>query len=296
VAERSDVKIPTPDGELAAWLYRPGPSDGEAKACVVLAHGFTGTRDMQLDRAGERLADAGYAALVFDYRHFGDSDGEPRQLLDIKRQYEDWDAAIEYARGIEGIDRNRLVLWGTSFTGGHVVEAAARHSDVAAAIAQVPFMDGLAQLTRTPPRIGARLMADGVRDELRARRGKPPLLIPVTAAERGYAVLNDPHVWESIPAVVPKGSTWRNEVAARIALRLGSHRPIRSASRVRCPLLVQVVEDETVISNRAAARAARLAPRGELSRHPGLNHFDVYTGDGFERVFADQLDFLQRHL
>ena len=290
----TEVRIPTADGELAASLRRPAGDGGAPVPCVVLAHGFTGVRDMHLDRPAERFAAAGFAALAFDYRHFGDSDGEPRQVLDVRRQYEDWDAAIAFARGLDGIDGRRIVLWGTSFSGGHVIDAAARDGDVAAVVAQCPFMDGLAQTRFTPPRIAARLTVDGVRDEIRRRRGRPPLMVPVTAPRGGYAMLADAHVWESIPFMVPPGSTWRNEVAARVALRLGLHRPGRAAPRVGCPVLVQVVAEDTVVSNAAAERVARAAPRGELRTYPGLNHFDVYVGEGFELLSRDQVEFLER--
>jgi fermentation-respiration switch protein FrsA (DUF1100 family) len=80
-----------------------------------------GARDQRLDAFAERFARAGLAALVFDYRHFGDSQGEPRQLLDIGRQLADWRAAIGYARTVDGIDPARIALWGSSFSGGHDV-------------------------------------------------------------------------------------------------------------------------------------------------------------------------------
>jgi hypothetical protein len=59
---------------------------------------------------------------------------------------------------------------------------------------------------------------------------------------------------------------------------------------------VQVLDGETVLSKRAAERAAGRSPRGELKHYDGLNHFDVYVGEGFERLVADQLSFLRRHL
>lgn len=294
--QRRDVQIPVGGTELAAWLYEPSRSAGDRVGCVILAHGFTGVRDMQLQRPAERFASAGYGALVFDYRHFGDSGGEPRQVLSIRHQYEDWDAAIAFAEGLEWVDPARIALWGASFCGGHVMDAAVRHPEIAAVIAQAPFVDGLSQLLRTPPAIGLRLAFDGIRDELRHLRRRPALLVPVTAPPGGYAVLADPHVWASVPVVVPEGSTWRNEVAARIALRLGFHRPGLHARRVKCPMLVQVLDGETVLSKRAALRAARRGPRAELRRYGGLNHFDVYVGEGFERLVADQLSFLERQL
>jgi fermentation-respiration switch protein FrsA (DUF1100 family) len=293
---RREVRVPVGGTELAAWLYEPSRSAGDRAACVILAHGFSGVRDMQLERPAERFAAAGYGALVFDYRHFGESGGEPRQVLSIKDQYEDWDAALAFAQGLDWVDPARIALWGTSFCGGHVIDAAVRHPDVAAVMAQAPFVDGLSQLLRTPPTIGLRLAFDGVRDELRRIRGRPPFVVPVTAPAGDYAVLSDPHVWASVPVVVPDGSTWRNEVAARIALRLGFHRPGLHARRVKCPMLVQVLGGETVLSKRAAERAARRCPRGDLRRYDGLNHFDVYVGEGFERLVVDQLSFLDRHL
>ena len=103
----------------AAWLYRPEAGErSSAVPCVVLAHGFAGTREARLDAYAERFAQAGMAALVFDYRNFGASGGEPRQLLDIGLQLEDWKAAVAFARSLEGIDPERVALWGTSFSGG----------------------------------------------------------------------------------------------------------------------------------------------------------------------------------
>src|ERR1035441_8186503 len=110
-----------------------------------MAHGWTGVREQRLDAYAERFAAAGLAALVFDYRHFGASGGEPRQLLDIGRQLADWRAAIAYVRGLEGIDPERIALWGSSFSGGHVIELAARDHRIAAVVAQMPFVDGAAK-------------------------------------------------------------------------------------------------------------------------------------------------------
>ena len=122
--DREDVRFRSVDAECAGWLYRPADSDGDVP-CVVLAHGFGGVKEARLDAYAERFAAAGYAALVFDYRHHGDSAGEPRLLIDVGRQHADWRAAIAYARALDGVDANRIVAWGTSFSGGHVVEIAA---------------------------------------------------------------------------------------------------------------------------------------------------------------------------
>src|SRR3954454_24924050 len=111
--ERAEVRFASGDADCAAWLYRP-----EAPApLLVMGHGLGAVREMRLDAYAECFAAAGFAALVFDYRHFGASGGEPRQLLDIRRQLADWAAALAYARGLEGVDAARIALWGTSFGG-----------------------------------------------------------------------------------------------------------------------------------------------------------------------------------
>ncbi len=114
------------------------------RPCVVLAHGFAGTVDSGLLPYAERFAAAGVDALAFDYRHFGSSEGEPRQLLSIPRQLEDYAAAIAFARSLEGVDPDRIVVWGSSYSGGHVVPVAVADGHVAAVISQVPGMDGRA--------------------------------------------------------------------------------------------------------------------------------------------------------
>ncbi|HMD52007.1 MAG TPA: alpha/beta hydrolase, partial [Solirubrobacteraceae bacterium] len=116
------------------------------RPCVVMAHGFTGTMDSGLMPFAERFAEAGLDALVFDYRHFGQSDGEPRQLLSIRSQLEDYAAAIAFARALEDVDPDRIVVWGSSYSGGHVIPVAVADGRVAAVISQVPAMDGAAAL------------------------------------------------------------------------------------------------------------------------------------------------------
>src|SRR4029079_8818233 len=96
---REDLTFTSGGDQIAAWLYRPSASG--PVPCVVMAHGFSGTRRDRLPAYAERYADAGVQVLLFDYRGFGDSGGGPRQVIDIRRQHEDYEAAIVAARGLE---------------------------------------------------------------------------------------------------------------------------------------------------------------------------------------------------
>jgi uncharacterized protein len=246
-----------------------------------MAHGFSATRQDTLPAYAERFAAAGMAVLLFDYRHFGASTGEPRQLLDIGRQQADYRAAIAFARTLGGIDAHRIALFGTSFSGGHVVAVAAKDPSIAAVVSQAPFADGLAAVRITPP--------------LTALAGRAPRLMPAVGPPGSFAVMTQPDAQPGFEAIVPAGSHWRNEVAARVMLRVALYRPVRSAASVACPLLVCVCERDTTTPPGPAVKMGERAPRGEVARYP-IGHFDIYVGDHFERAVADQTAFLQRHL
>jgi dienelactone hydrolase len=277
----------------AAWLYRPAAD--APLPCVVLAHGWTGVREQALDRYAERFAAAGLAALVFDYRHFGASEGEPRQLLDIGRQLADWASAISFARTLEGIDPDRLALWGSSFSGGHVLATAARDRRVAAVVAQVPFADGLANLRYLGVGHSLRLTLAGLRDVFGAVRGRPPHMLAAVGAPGSLAAMTTPDAESGFRRIDPAGSTWRNESAARIALAIAGYRPGRHADGIGCPVLYCIGDEDAVTPPAPALAAAARTPRAEVRRYP-IGHFDIYVGDPFERAVADQTDFLVREL
>lgn len=285
----------------AAWRLRSrttalGGSQGAP--CVVMAHGFGGTRDTGLLPYAEAFADAGLDVLIFDYRGFGASAGTPRQLVSYRRQRDDYRAAVAAARALEGVDPQRIVPWGTSYSGGHVIAIAAEDDRVAAVVAMTPATDGLAALRAILRAEGAgqllRLTAAGLRDAVASALGRGPVLLPVAGPGGSLAVLADDVAGDAYPAMA--GPTWRNEVLARSVLGVGLNRPGRLAPRVRCPLLVQVGEhDRTAPPAAAAAMAARAGARAELRRYP-VDHFGVYDEPGRTPVLADQVAFLRRVL
>lgn len=294
--ERTDVSFDSWGLRCAAWLYRPQHGDAEALLpCVVLGHGWTGVREQALDRFAERFAAAGLAALVFDYRHFGASEGEPRQLLDVKRQLADWAAAIGYARSLPGIDPERVALWGSSFAGGHVLMTAARDHRVAAVVAQVPFIDGLKNMRFLGPAKSVRLAVEGLRDAMAMLRGRPPHMVASVGPPGSVAVMTSPDAEPGFNRIDPAQSTWRNEAAARIALTLGSYRPGTKVGAIECPVLYCVADADAVTPPSLAIAAEQRTPSSELVRYP-IGHFDIYVGEWFERAVTDQTAFLQRVL
>jgi dienelactone hydrolase len=291
--QREDVWFNSGSDRINAWLYRPAGT-GDAPL-LVMAHGLGAVRTMRLDTYAERFCAAGYACLVFDYRTFGDSEGEPRQLIDIGMQLQDWTVAVAYARTLAGIDYNRIGLWGTSFGGGHVIATAARLPGIAAVVSQCPFTDGIASLGTLSPLISARITAKAVRDLIAARIGRPPVMVPTAGNPGEVALMNAPDAYPGFLRLVADGTPLRNEVAARIGVKILPYRPGRLAAKVACPILFCVCETDSVAPSGPTRRYAAMAPRGQIKLYPE-GHFEIYVDDAFERVVADQLDFLDKNL
>lgn len=283
--EREDLSFDVDGDSCAAWLYPAVGGEGEGSA-VVMAHGLSGTRRDRLGPFAERFATAGFAALVFDHRGFGDSGGE-EDLFDPGRQLEDWRAAIAFARSLPSVHPSRVATFGSSMGGGNALAVAAEDPGIAAAISQVPFLDIVRQAHRSPPLVTARAV-------VAALRGKH---LPVVGQPNEAAFINAPGGEEGWRHVVAIGedSRWRNRCSSRWLLGR-PYRPVRHAATLHCPWLVCVGEADRVARPGPAVAAALRAPRGELRTYPGVDHFDVYDGPEHEALVADQLDFLRRHL
>jgi pimeloyl-ACP methyl ester carboxylesterase len=293
---REDVVFASGSERCAAWLYRPDASRwGEGPhPVVILAHGFAGTREARLWAYAERFREAGLAAFVFDYRYFGDSGGQPRQLLSIKRQLEDWKAAIECVRGIDGLDPRRMALWGTSFSGGHVVSIAAEDARIAAVIAQTPFADGVSALKQAGPANNLRLTKAGLTDAWRAIKRSEPYRIPAVGKPGEIAAMNQPDSYDGYHALFDEGTQFRNEFCGRVALGIGAYRPLAKAGQVLCPLLVVTCAGDAVTPPAPARKMAERAPKGcsiEYGAEWG-GHFNIYVGELFEKTIVDQIEFL----
>jgi alpha-beta hydrolase superfamily lysophospholipase len=282
---RQDLSFASGRDDCVAWHYPAAGATGEGPV-VVMAHGLSGTRRDRLGAFAERFSAAGFAALVFDHRGFGESSGEP-DLFEPALQLEDWRAAISFARSLPTVDPERVATFGSSMGGGNALAAAAGDRRVAAAISQVPFLDIVSQAHRASPRVAARML-------LAAARGRH---LPAVGSPEEAAFINAPGAeagWRHVVAIGEE-SRWRDRASSRWLLG-APFRPIRHARRLHCPWLVCVGEADRVARPGPAIRAAHRAPLGELRTYPGIGHFDIYDGPGHEAVVTDEIAFLRKHL
>jgi fermentation-respiration switch protein FrsA (DUF1100 family) len=281
---------------LAAWLYRP-PGDGPHPV-VVMAHGFSAVKELYLDAYAEAFAEAGLAALVFDHRGFGASGGEPRQEIDPVAQVRDYRHAITFVRTLEGIDAQRIGVWGSSYSGGHALVVGAIDRRVRCVVSQVPAVSGphsVARLIRSDllPEVRAMLDAD------RAARaaGEAPGMVPVVSEDpAGLCALPGTEAAQWFLRNAERAPAWRNEVTLRSVEMLMEYEPATWVARISpTPLMMIVAEQDTLAHTDLAldAFAAAREPK-ELVMIEG-GHFDPYETH-FAIASGAARDFLAEHL
>jgi len=254
--------------------------------CVIMAHGFGAVKESLIPYAEKFAHDFG--VLLFDYRFFGESEGWPRQLIDIKLQLEDWKNAIEFARSL---GYEKIALWGTSFSGGHVLTLASE-MDVNAVVSQVPFVDGLAVARAAGIKNVLRLTLSGIVDKILSLGGRVNY-VPIFGPEGSFAFMSSREA-EKYSYLIPEGVEWFNAVPARIALSIVRYRPITKVGLIECPVLYVVAERDGITPAKAILKAAEMTKNSEVIKVDG-NHFDVYL-DLFEFCVEREREFLVRVL
>lgn len=287
----STVRFLSGSDLCSADLYYPDSADHPP--IIVMAHGFAGERNFRLPAFAEKFCDQGFAVLLFDYRTFGDSEGSPRQWVHPWRQLEDWRAAIDHARSLPKVNCDELVLWGTSFSGGHVVNLAAEDQSISAIIAQVPFVSGLNLMKNQSFKDLSRLTLAALIDIVRSWFGAQPYEYPVVAMPGGKGVMNTPGSYEGYLKLTPEKTSWRNAVPARVGLYIPWYSPLGNASAVTCPALILAASKDSLIPVKAVEKLASRISNAHYSELD-TDHFQPYVSPSFEENIELQLHFLKR--
>lgn len=242
----------------------------------------------------KRFVAAGYAVMEFDYPGWGLSGGWPRQDINPWRRVKVANAALAHLKSLPEVDAHRIALWGTSFGGGHVVDLAAQHSDLQAAIIQVPMLDGIATVRAIPLRRLLQLIIYGIAGLL--IRG-PAFQIPTVARKGEFGTMDRDNAWEALELGLAAltGKKYVNRVTARSGLTMAFYRPWNQLKHVQLPMLIigatrdtvaPFVEDKVRSVNNPYLRVVQI----------DADHFDPYFEPYFPDSLKAQLGFLKEFL
>ncbi len=281
-----DIRIPANGVSLAGWYFKPeGPAP---YPLIILSHGFSALMEMGLADYAERFAAAGFSCLVYNHRNFGASEGTPRHEIDPWQQVADMRDVISFARTCTDIDQNRVGLWGTSYSGGHVLTVAALDRRVRCVVSQVPLVEGYTTLRSWIPANAWDKLQQRFSDDRDARyRGAPPRR--TTPAQEGT------ETWAWVQATDTQ-HCYPNEITQRSLELIASYEPGQFVTRLApTPLLMILAkhDEQTPFAGQLAAYERALEPKRLLTLE--CKHYDPYTSH-FAPACNAALEWFKLHL
>jgi pimeloyl-ACP methyl ester carboxylesterase len=264
-------------------------------AVILMAHGFAGLRQFKLVQYAQRFAQAGYAVILFDYRYWGGSTGKPRELISLNAQLDDWKTMIQFASNCKLIDRRRIVLWGTSLSGGYALSLAADLKNIQAVMVQMPYVDGAETAKLYPLQRYPEALKRSSQDYMGSKMGLVVKTLPVVD-QHNLCFLPTSDSYYGFHSIVNPDYYWSGEVPARVFFNLMRYRPIQFVRKINIPVLFIAAKQDSLIPIQSSREAAtNIAPF--VSYHEWeMKHFDAYHGIWFEKAITTQLEFLHQHI
>ncbi|WP_285961500.1 alpha/beta hydrolase [Pseudomonas tohonis] len=274
----------------AATLHWPASASQQARPAILMVHGWGGIQNALTVPFYEEFTRAGYAVMTFDYRSWGESAGLPRQTISARQRMRDADAALAFLKSHPRIDPTKIVVWGSSFGGGHAVELAADHPELAGVIAQVPMLDGMATVLGLPALRLIKFAVYCLSDLIKPGR---PIYIPVVSEPGAFSSMDRDDADTALQlAERSLRRKYDNRVAARSLITMGPYRPLKRLKEIQIPTLLLGATEDTV--------APFLEPAISKVKNPYItvekikaNHFQPYFEPFFSEVISRELEFLK---
>jgi pimeloyl-ACP methyl ester carboxylesterase len=287
------VEIESGGTTLVGYWHWPAERQA-ALPVIVMGHGFGSEWTFG---TAETIADfvaAGYAVFTFDYRHYGESAGEPRHLLNVKRQLDDWRAVLSHVRDDRRIDGARLAIWGSSLGGGHALSIASEDHDIAAVAAQVPHCNATDSLKNIPPLALLRTTGHALFDAFIGLFGGLHT-IPILNEPGEVGAMTFPGWKTEGLRLAPPGSHWENKIPARSMLSVSRYSPEKAVRSIQSPVCVHYGRNDMGVPAESVERTVKKIKTVEVHRFEG-DHFDVYHGELRRNIAATQLAFFRQHM
>lgn len=283
------------------WFYLPDNLEKDEKlAIVVMAHGFSAVKEMRLANFAEKFSAAGLAVLVFDFRFLGESEGEPRSQIFPYQQLEDYKNAISWVLGQPEVDPDRIGVWGTSYSGGHVLHLGAFDRRVKAVVSQVPNICAWKSIVKQQGKEALSMLGQMVAADRSARYQDDTInFLPVVAPEGEVAVLGTPDSFEFFAG---KGDdfypNWKNQVSVESLEKMIAYHPADAIEVISpTPLLMLAAESDLLIPIDLVREAFERAGEPKKLIILPCGHFDLYENQPWhDQAVSAATDWFTTHL
>lgn len=294
---RKDITFTSKGLHCSGWLFVPEGLQGQKAPTIVMGHGFTGVKEMGLADFAERFAAAGFVTLVFDYRYFGESEGEPRSQLFPLEQVEDFRNAVTWVSDQPEVDPQRIGLWGTSYGGGVVTYVATFDKRIKAVVAQVPSTVSPENRRAMNPERWDSVGEFLLRDRIERYKTGAVNYMNVVAPEGEPCVLPGQETYEEFMALVPPESTWRNQITLESLEKIREFDPV-SLIHLMAPtaLLLIPAEKDALLPIDAVKAAYQKAQEPKDIIVLSIKHFDIYREPWLSKAADAAIDWFKKYL
>ena len=298
---RRDIEFPSRGSRCRGWLYVPDASVVKQPApAIVMAHGFSAVKEMfQLSSYAERFEEAGFVTLVFDFRFLGASDGNPRGQIMSNEQQEDYRNAITWMSLRPEVDADRIGVWGTSLSGGHVLHLAAFDQRIKVVVAQVPTIDPVKQIVHRGGKDALeRLMGMLAKDRTQRFQDGTVNYVKIVGLPGELSLLSVPDAHEAMTRNAVGAPNWINQVTLESLENYVEYVPTASIELISpTPLLMVLAEQDSLIPVELARAAFdRAGGPKKLEVFP-CGHFEVYeTEPWFSKAVSSMVEWYTKYL
>ncbi|MFO0727742.1 MAG: alpha/beta fold hydrolase [Myxococcota bacterium] len=285
--QRRDVEFQSGQEVVRGWLYLPAGNESKLRSPgVVMAPGFSGTKETNYQFFAEAFAQAGLAVLLIDYPGFGASGGALRGEVDPALQVQTYRDGLSFLAAQEEVDPGRLGLWGGSYSGGHVLVAAAQDPRVKCLVAMTPFLSGGFYLSRMPPEQRALLEQQFAGDREARARGVAPAMIPVATEDgEGLSAIASPNAWRFIQSFQSYAPSYVNAVTLRsLELELAYEPRVSVPTIGAIPKLFIIARGDELIPEALIQDAFQAATEPKQLAYLEGHHFTPYMEGRAEAI------------
>lgn len=296
---RKDIMFDSRGLKCRGWLYLPdGDHNRKAKLpVIIMAHGFSAVKEQILPEIAEQFTNADFAVVVFDYRFFGASEGEPRCQLFPLEMVEDYRNAITWACQQPSVDPSRVGIWGTSYSGGLVAYTARVDRRVKAVVAQVPsIVDAEARRAADPEKwesAGQFLIQERI---ARYETGAVNYMA-VVAPEGEPCILPGNECYDAFMELKEVAPNWRNNITLESLEKIREFDPVSLIHMVSpTALLIIAAEHDSLIPLDALKHSFDRAADPKKMIVLPIEHFEIYQDPWLSKATGIAVEWYREHL